>query len=78
MVWEGDDAVKTGRKMLGATKPSDSEPGTIRGDFCINVGRNIIHGSDAVESAEKEIALWFTPEELIDWQDHSHKWVYEK
>ena len=78
MVWEGDDAVKTGRKMLGATKPSDSEPGTIRGDFCVNVGRNIIHGSDAVESAEKEIALWFKPEELIDWQDHSYQWVYEK
>jgi len=51
MVWEGDNAVATGRKMLGATKPFDSEPGTIRGDFCIDVGRNICHGSDAVESA---------------------------
>ena len=51
MVWEGDNAVKTGRKMLGATKPFDSEPGTIRGDFCIDVGRNVIHGSDSVEAA---------------------------
>ena len=59
MVWEGDNAVKTGRKMLGATKPFDSEPGTIRGDFCIDVGRNVIHGSDSVESANKEIALCF-------------------
>merc|ERR1719231_2246381 len=67
MVWEGDNAVLTGRKMLGATKPFDSEPGTIRGDFCIDVGRNICHGSDSVESANKEIALWFTPEELVTW-----------
>merc|ERR1711988_851804 len=77
MVWEGTNAVKTGRKMLGATKPFDSEPGTIRGDFCIDVGRNVIHGSDAVESAEKEIALWFSPEELVNWTSHSEAWVYE-
>ena len=77
MVWEGDNAVLTGRKMLGATKPFDSDAGTIRGDFCIDVGRNIIHGSDAVESANKEIALWFKDEELVSWTDHSEKWVYE-
>jgi nucleoside-diphosphate kinase len=77
MIWEGDNAVKTGRKMLGATKPFDSEPGTIRGDFCIDVGRNIIHGSDAVESANAEIALWFSAEEIINWTDHSQKWLYE-
>jgi nucleoside-diphosphate kinase len=59
MVWEGLNAVKTGRVMLGATNPADSAPGTIRGDLCIQVGRNIIHGSDSVESANKEIALWF-------------------
>jgi nucleoside-diphosphate kinase len=55
MVWEGLNAVKTGRVMLGETNPADSKPGTIRGDFCVQVGRNICHGSDAVESAEKEI-----------------------
>ena len=71
MVWEGDNAVATGRKMLGATKPFDSQPGTIRGDYCIDVGRNIIHGSDSVESANKEIALWFKPEELVHWESHS-------
>merc|ERR1719469_1785443 len=67
MVWEGDNAVLTGRKMLGATMPRDSEPGTIRGDLCIDVGRNICHGSDAVESANHEIALWFTESELNAW-----------
>ena len=77
MVWEGDNAVKTGRKMLGATKPFDSEPGTIRGDFCIDVGRNVIHGSDSVESANKEIALWFNENELVNWTSHSAAWVYE-
>ncbi|CDW86855.1 nucleoside diphosphate kinase [Stylonychia lemnae] len=59
MVWEGHNVVKTGRKMLGATRPDDSEPGTIRGDLAIDVGRNVIHGSDSVDSANKEIALWF-------------------
>ena len=59
MVWQGKDVVKTGRKMLGETNPINSAPGTIRGDFCLDVGKNICHGSDAVESAEKEIALWF-------------------
>eukprot|EP00164_Ancoracysta_twista_P000303 GFYU01000424.1.p2 GENE.GFYU01000424.1~~GFYU01000424.1.p2 ORF type:complete len:152 (+),score=58.48 GFYU01000424.1:29-484(+) len=77
MVWEGLNAVKTGRVMLGATNPADSAPGTIRGDFCIEVGRNICHGSDAVESANKEIALWFKDEELVDWTPSVKPWVYE-
>ena len=77
MVWEGDNAVVTGRVMLGATKPLDSAPGTIRGDFCIDVGRNICHGSDAVESANKEIAHWFADNELNNWEDHSKNWIYE-
>ena len=76
-VWEGDGVVKAGRTLLGATKPSESLPGSIRGDYCIDVGRNICHGSDAVDSANKEIALWFTPEELCDWQSHSEPWIYE-
>jgi nucleoside-diphosphate kinase len=59
MVWEGKNAVLTGRKMIGATNPQASEPGSIRGDYCIEVGRNVIHGSDTVENANKEIALWF-------------------
>ncbi|XP_005597090.2 nucleoside diphosphate kinase A isoform X1 [Equus przewalskii] len=77
MVWEGLNVVKTGRVMLGETNPADSKPGTIRGDFCIQVGRNIIHGSDSVESAEKEIALWFQPEELVDYKSCAQSWIYE-
>uniref|UniRef100_A0A7S2YRX6 Nucleoside diphosphate kinase n=1 Tax=Entomoneis paludosa TaxID=265537 RepID=A0A7S2YRX6_9STRA len=77
MVWEGKEAVSTGRKMLGATNPLESAPGTIRGDFCIEVGRNICHGSDSVENAEKEIALWFDESELTEWESHSEGWIYE-
>uniref|UniRef100_A0A8U7NVD8 Nucleoside diphosphate kinase n=1 Tax=Corvus moneduloides TaxID=1196302 RepID=A0A8U7NVD8_CORMO len=77
MVWEGLNVVKTGRVMLGETNPADSKPGTIRGDFCIQVGRNIIHGSDSVESAQKEINLWFKPAELIDFKPCAHDWIYE-
>ncbi|KFV63678.1 Nucleoside diphosphate kinase A, partial [Dryobates pubescens] len=77
MVWEGLNVVKTGRVMLGETNPFDSKPGTIRGDFCVQVGRNIIHGSDSVESAETEINLWFTPEELVDYRSCAHEWIYD-
>mmetsp|Transcript_18117 Transcript_18117/g.54561 ORF Transcript_18117/g.54561 Transcript_18117/m.54561 type:complete len:157 (+) Transcript_18117:139-609(+) len=77
MVWEGQGVVKTGRKMLGETKPSESAPGTIRGDFCVDIGRNIIHGSDSVESANKEIGLWFK-EGITSWRPASVGWVYEK
>lgn len=77
MVWEGHNAVATGRKMLGATRPDDSAPGTIRGDYAIDVGRNIIHGSDSVDSANKEIGLWFDDKELVSWGHHGNNWVYE-
>ncbi|KAJ3726267.1 nucleoside diphosphate kinase [Lentinula raphanica] len=76
MVWEGLDAVKTGRVMLGATNPLASAPGTIRGDYALAVGRNICHGSDAVESAQKEIALWF-PEGLVQYNNTMEGWVFE-
>eukprot|EP01003_Olkasia_polycarbonata_P005894 NODE_588_length_794_cov_282.822819_g524_i0.p1 GENE.NODE_588_length_794_cov_282.822819_g524_i0~~NODE_588_length_794_cov_282.822819_g524_i0.p1 ORF type:complete len:188 (-),score=40.17 NODE_588_length_794_cov_282.822819_g524_i0:172-735(-) len=77
MVWEGKDVVKQGRSMLGATNPLASAPGSIRGDLCIDVGRNICHGSDSVESAEHEIALWFKAEELQSWEKTGSDWVYE-
>lgn len=76
MVWEGKNVVKTGRSMLGATNPADSAPGTIRGDFALDVGRNICHGSDSVESAEREIGLWFA-EGLLNYESHSKGWIYE-
>jgi nucleoside-diphosphate kinase len=99
MVWEGLDAVKTGRgktltppfpvfflipklippraAMLGATNPLASAPGTIRGDYCLQMGRNVCHGSDSVESANKEIALWFKDEDLISWESAQKAWIYE-
>merc|ERR1712018_902057 len=77
MVWEGLDVVKTGRVILGETNPKDSKPGTIRGDFCIQIGRNICHGSDAVDSAQKEIKLWFKDEELVSWKTCAADWIYE-
>jgi len=77
MVWEGLQAVRQGRVMLGATNPKDSDPGTIRGDLCIDVGRNIIHGSDSVEAANREIAMWFSPEEISCWRSATVEWLYE-
>lgn len=59
MVWQGENVVATARQMIGATNPSDATPGTIRGDYAIQVAENIIHGSDSVESGEREIALFF-------------------
>ncbi|KAE8355785.1 nucleoside diphosphate kinase [Aspergillus coremiiformis] len=78
MVWEGREVVKTGRTILGATNPLASAPGTIRGDYAIDVGRNVCHGSDSVENAQKEIALWFKPEELQKWKHSQFDWIYEK
>jgi nucleoside-diphosphate kinase len=77
MVWQGTAVVVTGRKILGATNPLDSQPGTIRGDYCIDTGRNVCHGSDSVESANKEIALWFKTEELFDYKRCDEEWIYE-
>ncbi|XDV13390.1 hypothetical protein PO909_001805 [Leuciscus waleckii] len=76
MVWQGHEVVKTARKMLGETNPADSLPGTIRGDFCVEVSRNVIHGSDSVESAQREISLWFEHHELICWEECSQNWIY--
>ncbi|XP_077305322.1 nucleoside diphosphate kinase 3 isoform X2 [Lithobates pipiens] len=77
MVWQGLDVVKTARLMMGETNPADSLPGTIRGDFCIDVSRNVIHGSDSTESAQREIALWFKDDELVCWDHSAESWIYE-
>lgn len=63
--------------MIGATKPSASAPGTVRGDFAIDVGRNVIHGSDSVENAKHEIGLWFDQFETNKWESTSNPWIYE-
>jgi len=75
MVWEGTGIVKTGRVMLGATDPAQSAPGTIRGDYCVIPGRNLIHGSDSVESAEKEVSLWFSDQEISSWTQVTDPWI---
>jgi nucleoside-diphosphate kinase len=77
MVWEGDGVVASARKMIGATNPLVAEPGTIRGDYGISIGRNLIHGSDAIETAQREISLWFKEEELVSWQPTTKVWLSE-
>ncbi len=77
MVWEGDGVVASARKIIGATNPLASEPGTIRGDLGVSIGRNLIHGSDAIETAHEEVALWFKPAELSNWQPTVTPWLYE-
>ena len=78
MVWEGQDAVAQVRAMMGETDPAESAPGTIRGDFGLDLGRNVIHGSDTeAGSAEREIDLFFDDEELHDYERIDEAWLYE-
>lgn len=75
MVWQGDQIIAISRKMIGKTNALEAEPGTIRGDFAVHTGNNIIHGSDSPESAEREIALFFRPEELIAYERSIQPWI---
>lgn len=77
MVIEGKDAVSAAREMMGATNPLKAAPGTIRGSYGIDIGRNVIHGSDSPESAQREIALFFKEEELLDYSREIDCWIYE-
>lgn len=76
MVWEGENVVSTARTMMGKTNPSEAQPGTIRGDYGINVGKNIIHGSDSLESASREIGLFFDDQELNVYNKQNEPWIY--
>lgn len=78
MVWDGPNAVSAIRQTVGSTKPVESAPGTIRHDFALEVGRNLIHASDKPETGEREVALWFKSEELVDWSRAIDQWVLEK
>ena len=78
MVWEGPQAVAAVRQTMGATKPVEAAPGTLRHDFALEVGRNLTHASDSVENGAKEVALWFKQEDLVDWSREVDKWVFEK
>ncbi len=75
MVWEGREAVSVGRALMGLTDGAKSPPGTIRGDFALSVQNNLIHGSDSPENAEAEIALWFQPEELVNYKPVDAPWI---
>ena len=77
MVWEAENAVEVVRKTMGETDPVNSAPGTIRGDLGLNIGRNLVHGSDSTESAQREISLFFSPQEIQDYSRNSDPWVTE-
>jgi nucleoside-diphosphate kinase len=78
MVWVGEDAVKLVRQTVGATKPAEAAPGTIRHDFAAKMDRNLIHASDSPETAEREIALWFAPDEIVEWHNSNFLWSFGK
>lgn len=77
MVWEGRNIIEGTRSMIGATNPIKATQGTIRGDFAIDTGRNLIHGSDSKESADREIKHWFKEEEIFSGERNANEWVYE-
>jgi nucleoside-diphosphate kinase len=78
MVWEGPNAVAAIRQTMGSTRPTEAAPGSLRHDFALEVGRNLTHASDTVENGEKEVALWFKEDELVDWKREVDRWVFEK
>ncbi|MDQ0244245.1 nucleoside-diphosphate kinase [Bacillus fengqiuensis] len=76
MVWQGENVIATARQMMGKTHPKEALPGTIRGDYGLTLDKNIIHGSDAPESAAREIGLFFKEEELISYEKLINNWIY--
>jgi nucleoside-diphosphate kinase len=78
MVWEGPQAVAAVRQTMGATRPTEAAPGTIRHDFALEVGRNLTHASDSVENAKAEIAIWFKPAEIVSWERATDAWIQGK
>ncbi|MCJ7492248.1 MAG: nucleoside-diphosphate kinase [Dehalococcoidia bacterium] len=77
-VFEGEDAVALARRTIGATDPAKAAPGSIRGDFGINMGRNMVHGSDSPESAAREVALFFDEKDIVNWERSVDGWIVEK
>jgi nucleoside-diphosphate kinase len=76
-VLEGTNAIQAVRNTMGATNPTTAGPGTIRGDLALELGRNMVHGSDSPDSAEREIGLFFRPEELLDYERSADPWIFE-
>lgn len=77
MVWEGPNAVVAIRQTMGATSPTEAAPGSLRHDFALEVGRNLTHASDTIENGNKEVALWFSDDELISWERNVDPWIFE-
>ncbi|HRE49562.1 MAG TPA: nucleoside-diphosphate kinase [Aggregatilineales bacterium] len=77
IAFAGTNAILAARNTIGATKPNEAAPGSIRGDYGLEIGRNLVHGSDTVENGEKEIALWFAPSELANWTRATDAWIFE-
>lgn len=77
LVWEGKNVVALARELMGATNPANANPGSIRGMYAMDISRNVVHGSDSVTSAEREIALYFKPEELVSYRKASDEWLSE-
>ena len=77
MVWEAENAVEVVRNTMGGTKPADSPMGTIRGDLALDIGRNLVHGSDGPESAQREIELFFKTEEILEYARSNDSWIKE-
>lgn len=78
MAWEGPGAVAAIRQTMGATRPLEAAPGTVRHDFALEVGRNITHASDSPENGGQEVALWFKQEELVSWSRDVDRWIFER
>ncbi|MBI4302243.1 MAG: nucleoside-diphosphate kinase [Chloroflexi bacterium] len=76
-VWEGPQAVAVVRQTMGETDPAKATPGTIRGDLALDIGRNLVHGSDSLENAQKEIALFFASEEIVSYSRDYDRWITE-
>jgi nucleoside-diphosphate kinase len=77
MAWEGPNAIAAVRQTMGSTRPTEAAPGTLRHDFALEIGRNLTHASDEVPNGEKEVALWFSPEELVIWERAIDGWLFE-
>ncbi len=77
MVWEGPNAIRAVRQTFGATSPLEADPGSLRHDFALEVGRNLVHASDSPETSQVEVSLWFTPEELLKWNRAVDPWIFE-
>ena len=77
MVWEGPNAIAAVRQTMGSTRPTEASPGSLRHDFALEVGRNLTHASDTVENGEKEVELWFKPQELVTWGRSVDPWIFE-